>query len=310
MTDAEKLNKIGEVNYNNSGEKMTIIEFKNKGDLVVQFENGMSMKTKYSNFLSGGIRNPVIRVKNKIGEIKHNKYGSRMEITEYIEKDIVIVKFEDGYTIKSRYGHFKRGVLVNPYDKSVCGIGYIGEGEHVVSKNGIHTQAYRCWHSMIMRCYDEINFKKQPTYKDCYVSEFFHNYQNYAKWYNENYYEVGTERMEVDKDVLTKGNKVYSVDTCVFVPQHVNTLFTKANAIRGDTPIGCTFSKRDNRYKAQCYYFGKNVHLGSFNNETDCFNSYKVFKEKYIKEVADLYKDKIPQKLYDALYRYQVEITD
>ena len=42
----------------------------------------------------------------------------------------------------------------------------------------------------------------------------------------------------------------------------------------------------------------------------EAFKSYKTFKEKYIKQVADEYKDKIPKKLYDAMYRYEVEITD
>lgn len=36
----------------------------------------------------------------------------------------------------------------------------------------------------------------------------------------------------------------------------------------------------------------------------------KTVKRAYIKQVADEYKDKIPKKLYDALYAYIVEITD
>jgi hypothetical protein len=36
----------------------------------------------------------------------------------------------------------------------------------------------------------------------------------------------------------------------------------------------------------------------------------KNFKENYIKQVADEYKDLIPQKVYEALYRYEVEIND
>ena len=34
------------------------------------------------------------------------------------------------------------------------------------------------------------------------------------------------------------------------------------------------------------------------------------FKENYIKQVAEEYKDKIPDKLYEAMYNYKVEITD
>ena len=53
-----------------------------------------------------------------------------------------------------------------------------------------------------------------------------------------------------------------------------------------------------------------NKYLGLFPNQQEAFYAYKKAKEKYIKEVADLYKNIIPQKVYDAMYSYQVEITD
>lgn len=39
------------------------------------------------------------------------------------------------------------------------------------------------------------------------------------------------------------------------------------------------------------------------------FEAYKK-KEKYIKEVADSYKSVIPIKVYDAMYQYEILITD
>lgn len=36
----------------------------------------------------------------------------------------------------------------------------------------------------------------------------------------------------------------------------------------------------------------------------------KLHKEQHIKEVAEYYKGKIPKKLYDAMYRYEVDIND
>lgn len=42
----------------------------------------------------------------------------------------------------------------------------------------------------------------------------------------------------------------------------------------------------------------------------EAFQVYKVAKETYIKEVADEWKDKINPKVYQAMYNYQVEITD
>ena len=120
--------------------------------------------------------------------------------------------------------------------------------------------------------------------------------------------------MDLDKDILVKGNKIYSPETCMFVPQNINKLFTKSNKIRGKYPIGVYFNKNANKFKAQCriFYNGKTQQesLGLYNTIEDAFNAYKQFKEANIKQMADEYKGKIPDKLYEAMYDYKVEITD
>ena len=77
---------------------------------------------------------------------------------------------------------------------------------------------------------------------DCSVYEGWHNFQNFAKWYEDNYYEIEEEQMHLDKDILVKGNKVYSPDTCVFVPETINGLFVKSNAITFFTRITSFYS--------------------------------------------------------------------
>ena len=120
--------------------------------------------------------------------------------------------------------------------------------------------------------------------------------------------------MALDKDILVKGNKTYSPNTCVFVPQNINTLFIKSNKIRGKYPIGVTFNKDKNKYQAQCNTLinGKNMKktLRLYNTIEEAFNAYKQFKEANIKQIADYYKENIPDKLYEAMYNYKVEITD
>ena len=39
------------------------------------------------------------------------------------------------------------------------------------------------------------------------------------------------EGYSLDKDILVKGNKIYSPETCCFVPQDVNILFTKRTSL-------------------------------------------------------------------------------
>ena len=117
--------------------------------------------------------------------------------------------------------------------------------------------------------------------------------------------------MDLDKDILIKGNKTYSPEACVFVPKKINSLFTKANNLRGDYPIGVSYFKESDKFKSQYKTMdGKEIHLGLFDTPEEAFISYKNAKEKYIKQIAEEYKSKIPQKLYKAMINYEVEITD
>ena len=115
---------------------------------------------------------------------------------------------------------------------------------------------------------------------------------------------------QLDKDILVKGNKVYSAKNCCFVPKEINKLITKANAIRGKLPIGVRLNKRINNYEA---YISKNnrfISLGCFKNYIDAFNAYKIEKENYIKEKANKYKGIIDDIVYNVLINNEVEITD
>ena len=169
---------------------------------------------------------------------------------------------------------------------------------------------------MLLRCYDEKYHEKYPTYKNCKVCEEWHNYTNFGDWFVDNYYEIEGQKMCLDKDILYKGNKVYSPNTCVFVPNNINVLFVKGNKMRGDYPIGVDYNKINGKFRVRCSIYdfkenkNKSKHLGYYNTPEDAFETYKQFKEQYIKEVADYYKNLIPRKLSDVLYNYKVEITD
>ena len=142
------------------------------------------------------------------------------------------------------------------------------------------------------------------------MCEEWHNFQNFARWVEENIYFIDRDKINLDKDILQKGNKIYSPDTCIFVPQKINTLFCKANKIRGKYPVGVSYSKINEKFQSKISKRNKTIHLGFFNTSEEAFYAYKKEKERYIKEVADDYKPYIPQKLYEAMYRYEIEITD
>ena len=239
-----------------------------------------------------------------------------MIIVEYrMNRDIDVYFPEYDWIFKGvAYQSFKKGNIKCPYDRSVCKIGYLGEGEYKSRENGKVTRVYKIWKSMLERCYDEKEHKRHPTYKDCSMCEEWHNFQKFAEWYYNNYYEVEGERMCIDKDILVKHNKIYSPDTCIFAPNTINNLFIKSNKTRGDSVIGTT--SKNGKYMVQCWLINpqtgksKQKYLGCYDTQEKAFEIYKYYKEKNIKEVADYFEKHIPNKLYLAMYNYEVEIDD
>jgi hypothetical protein len=324
-----KIDRIGETNTNKQGLKMCIKEYNDSNDIYVEFEDGyIALHKKYHDFENGKVYNKnypypkknynpnkgvKCELKDRTGEINYNHYGSKMTITEYTNSMNIIVEFENGYKVKSTYADFKRRKIINPYDKMVYGVGYFGEGKYKCSKDKVDTKEYSVWHGIIERCYSEEKQKEKcKSYIGCTVCDEWLNFQKFSEWYEENYYEVDNEKMTVDKDIIYKNNKIYSPETCIIVPENINKLFIKGASRRGEYPIGVSITNNRLRARLKKIIDGKckEVHIGYFDTVEQAFNAYKREKEKHIKQVADEYKDKIPKKLYDAMYAYKVEITD
>lgn len=268
--------------------------------------------------------NKISKKEERLGEVRKNREtlgGYEMKIIEYKNAHNVIVEFQDEYKAKihTQYKHFKNGGVKNPYHPEVFDVGYLGQGKYEVKgKDGKKTKAYNYWMNMLNRCYNpyELNRDKGLSYINCYVCEEWLCFQNFAKWFYKHYYECNGEKMHLDKDILFKGNKIYSPENCILVPERINKLFIKRNTKRGEYPIGVSrfIDKRRNweQLRADCNTLEKTEFLGYFpiNKPFQAFTAYKNFKENYIKKVADEYKDLIPTKLYKALYKYEVEIND
>lgn len=253
----------------------------------------------------------------RIGEEKINSQGIRMKIIKYNHAEDIDVLFENDDIIKNRtYDNFTNGRIKSLIYPNIYGVGCIGYGEYVGNINKVMTTEYSSWHGMLRRCYDEKWRIKQPTYMGCSVDKEWHNFQNFAKWFNENKW--SKDCTCVDKDILNKGNKIYSSQNCILVDGRLNSLLLTGKAKRTELPIGVWYRKRINKYESGCSIIdesGKRFvkYLGYYDTPMEAFNTYKSFKEEYIRQVADEYKLKypqLPQKLYDALYAYEVEITD
>ena len=245
-----------------------------------------------------------------------NSEGCAYKVISY-NKGIYHIQFLDEYKYIKKCGvkEVKNGKIKNPFFKSIYGVGYYGIGSNTIPRNDIF---YNCWHKMIERCYNEKSRKRYSTYEDCFVCEEWLSYYNFYNWCTKNYYELknDNDKMCLDKDILIKGNKIYSPETCIFVPQLINGLFLKSDKTRGELPIGVQRIKV--KISQNCYTsivfdkFGKK-HIIAFSSIEEAFSTYKESKEKNIKRIADEYKLKypnFPKRLYDAMYNYKVEITD
>lgn len=187
--------------------------------------------------------------------------------------------------------------------------------EGKVTTNGRRNKDYSLWASMLQRCYSANTNARKGVYIGCSVSENFKSYSYFSLWCEKQKgygnKDCNNKVWHLDKDLLVKGNRVYSEDTCVFIPQQINALLTKRQNLRGEHPIGTSLNRKSGKFQANCKNGdGKLIYLGLHATPKEAFLVYKTFKESLIKEVANKYKEQLDQRAYKALMEYQVEITD
>lgn len=190
--------------------------------------------------------------------------------------------------------------------KKVYGVGIVGKGQYTsgTGVKGKHTKMYNVWNSMLKRCYDSKIHILNSSYKDCTVCDSWLNFQEFGEWFTKNY----IEDYQLDKDILIKGNKIYSPETCCFVPQEINLLLGNRKKARGIYPIGVT--KQRNKFSAHVKVRNKQIHCGNFDTVDDAFLCYKTIKELDIKARAEEFKSIISDNVYIALINYTIEKED
>lgn len=308
-------NRLYEERKNNQGCLMKIVEYNNSTDIVVEFQddNRFKAKTTYDCFLHGCIDNKMLH----IGEKNKNYQGCNMKIVSYVTTRDMEIEFEDEYKsiVHAQYDKFLKGQIKNPYYPSVCGVGIVGQ-KYPITLNHKSTKEYAAWHRMLDRCFDDKTKNKYPAYKDATCSdewllfenfyEWLHGQENFDKWYN-------GKMWAVDKDIIKKGNKIYSSDTCCLVPDNVNKLFIRQNKHHKELPIGVEESRGKFRSAQVPNINTKQMERSKLlGTQEEAFSVYKLHKESLIKQVAQEEFDagNITNKCYDAMMNYEVEITD
>ena len=252
----------------------------------------------------------AISYKDCVGKVCKSLNSGDFKILKYNDAYNVEIQFlKTGFETTAQLGDIKSGLIKDPYSPSVYSIGIVGT-KYPSTINGVLTKEYNLWQHMLKRCYSDKYQKKRPTYEGCEVSDNFKSYEYFYDWCNKQV-GFGNDGFHLDKDLLIKGNKVYSETTCVFIPAEVNTLLTKSTASRGEYLIGVYWSKTHKAFVARVSKNkGKQERLGYFNTELEAFNAYKQAKESFIKEQANKWKSQIDERAYNALMNYEIDIND
>ena len=193
--------------------------------------------------------------------------------------------------------------------KLVYGVG-LNDKTRPANVDGKSVKEYSLWGDMLKRCFSEKEQTRYPTYRGCSVSDNFLNYTYFYDWCQQ---QVGFGKVDengrswcLDKDLLFKGNKLYSEYTCVFVHQEINKFFNDRGVDRGEYPVGVNFYKKIGKFSAHCTVNSKVKYLGLFNTPDEAFIVYKHFKENLCKQLALKWQSEIDERLFNAMMKWEV----
>lgn len=236
------------------------------------------------------------------------KNGYEFKVIKYINSLNVIIQFTDDRHIQTETSEaVRKGKVVNIYDPNVCGVGYFGDGNYLSKVDSKPSPIYKCWNVML----DSYYKPRSKNYMKKQVCKEWLDFQNFAQWYDLNYYEIENERMTL----VNSDSDIFSPETCFIIPMKLRGLFYE-NSLKRDLPQGVFIDKnRPNRYRAGLTRIidlngdeSKFVNLGTFDTPELAFYAYENAKKEYAHYCADFYKDYIPYRLYNYLYDLEVKM--
>ena len=150
-----------------------------------------------------------------------NKVGDWFTVQNINDSKNINVISDLGYNTTTQMMRIRDGSIKDKNKRTICGVGYLGGDKYFASDDSV---IYTRWKNMIIRCYDEDSRHLHPSYIGCTVHPEWHNFQNYAIWFESNKpVDFDSVKYHVDKDIKFPGNKIYSSNTCIFATERENT---------------------------------------------------------------------------------------
>ena len=258
----------------------------------------------------GSLKRDTI-IDSVVGKTFNSNNFGKFTVIKYEHSTKVHIQFEaTGGINVADMSHVRSGSVADLLAKTTYDIGYIGYNYDCKCKDS--KKLFKIWSGLVQRCFDPLWKTRHKCYELTTCSEDFLCAANFITWSKSqigyNSIDESGKPFALDKDILLKGNTVYSPDTCVFVPREINNLILSNRKVRGNLPIGVTSAEV--RFRARVSINNKEVALGVFETSNEAFQAYKEAKERHIKEVANKWKDRIDQRVYYALMKYEIDITD
>lgn len=225
--------------------------------------------------------------------------GTSITVLEIINAKNIKVRHNDcfGYITNVQVSAISSGNIKNPYAISVYGKGYLGEGLYSTRINKVMTLEYMTWVNMLKRCYDPGYHMTHPTYEDCIVCNEWLNFQTFANWYcNTGYYGLG---YEIDKDLLVRGNRIYSPTTCVMLPSEINAILSVKSNTNRELPVGVYPS--GNNYQVKVHDASGGTYVGTYHSISLAIEAQHNAKKLLIYKLAEKHRPYIDEFTYNAI---------
>ncbi len=244
----------------------------------------------------------------QVGQTYKSKSCGSFEVIQIKTYKKMKVRFIDtGFETWAQGGQIKDGRISDKLSPTVYGIGILG----LINEPVVGVKSYKIWHAMLQRCYSEKATTRQRsrTYNDVSVCEEWLLYTNFKDWFDIHY----IEGYCLDKDLAILGCREYNPNSCSFIPNDINCLLLRSDKNRGDFPLGVHLDTESGKFAAQISIKLdgklKRKWLGYHSTPSAAFDTYKTFKEGWVKVVAkkSYALGEIPENVYKNLMNYTVE---
>lgn len=171
----------------------------------------------------------------------------------------------------------------------------------ILSNSEKHTR----YNNMKNRCGKYYQLQN-PRYEGTYMWDGWldNKYDTFFVWLDNNYYEIDGEiQMDIDKDIIKYGNKEYHPDLCLVVPHSINTFYETIEV--GKTNI--RYNSRRKKYSVVINDKDHKIVSKDIDTYNEALDIYCDIKQGILINKAKALKDKVPEKVYNALMNTDIK---